>query len=106
MGAPALLRRWTCAFSPQVSLEKEAAGLAGLLPGGERVSAGVWRSRPRAIPGSPTCARSTTNVRGRREIDAVPPPPAGGWESVSSAPCTQEAGPAACACSLVTLQQG
>lgn len=53
MGAPALLRRWTCAFSPQVSLEKEAAGLAGLLPGGERVSAGVWRSRPRAIPGSP-----------------------------------------------------
>lgn len=47
------MRRWTCAFSPQVSLEKEAEGLAGLLPGGERVSARVWKSRPRATLGNP-----------------------------------------------------
>lgn len=34
----------------QVSLEKEDEGLAGLLPGGERVSAGSWGPLP--LPGS------------------------------------------------------
>ena len=57
---------------------------------------GRYRATPTCAsheaPGSPTCARNTTNVKGRREIDAILPPSTGGWESVSSAPCIQEAG--------------
>lgn len=62
----------------QVSLEKEDEGLAGLLPGGERVSAvleGAPTCPPQEAPGSPACTRGADDLTGGDRRETAPEVP-------------------------------